>query len=323
MVNLVQNSKPKLLDQVRITLRTNHYSKKTEEAYLKWVREFIFYNNKQHPNDLDKTHIEKFLSHLAVDRHVSASTQNQALCAIVYLYKNVLEKDFGWLNDVTRATKRPKIPVVFTKSEAKKVINEMTGIQKLIASMLYGSGLRLNECLGLRIKDIDLEYMSITVRDSKGEKDRTTLLPATILEDLKAQIKFVKEQHKNDLQIGKGRTTLPNALANKYTNAAKELGWQYVFPANKFVRDPETGDYFRHHIFDSTFQKAMKVALKKTEIVKPASSHTFRHSFATHLLENGYDIRTIQELLGHKSVRTTMIYTHVVKNLHGVISPLD
>ncbi|MDQ7815589.1 MAG: integron integrase [Melioribacteraceae bacterium] len=315
--------KPKLLDQVRLSLRSKRYSKKTEEAYVKWIKEFILFNNKRHPNELDKTHIEKFLTWLTVSRKVSASTQGQALCAIVYLYKNVLEKDFGWLEDVTRATKKPKIPVVFTKEEAKNVISNTSGDIKIICSLLYGGGLRLNEALSLRIKDIDFGYKSLTIRQSKGEKDRTTLLPESIIPELKSKVEQVKRLHEQDLNDGNGKTILPDALDKKYPNASKEFGWQYIFPANKFVYSKEIGYKFRYHIHSSTVQREIKSAIRKAGINKPASAHSFRHSFATHLLSSGYDIRTIQELMGHKSIRTTMVYTHIIENLHGVRSPLD
>jgi len=321
--SLKVNKNPKLLDRVRINLRTNHYSKKTEEAYIKWIKEFIFYNNKQHPNDLDKTHIEKFLSHLAVDKHVSSSTQNQALCAIVFLYKKVLEKDFGWLEDVVRANRSKRLPVVFTREEVMKVFQNMSGETKLIASLLYGSGLRLGEALQLRIKDIDFTYKQLTVRESKGSKDRITTLPESIITELKNHLNNIYKQHKNDLRAGKGKTILPYSLAKKYPNADTEFGWQYVFPADKFIKDDNTGLIFRTHLHESTVQRKIKEAVRKARIIKPATSHTFRHSFATHLLENGYDIRTIQELLGHASVKTTMIYTHVINRGAGVVSPLD
>jgi integron integrase len=317
------NSKPKLLDEIRKHLRSRYYSRKTEEAYIKWIRDFIIFNGKIHPLNLDRTHIEKYLTHLAVDRQVAAATQNQALCGIVYLYKNFLEKDFGWLEDVVRAANKKKLPVVFTKTEALNIIDNLEGSIKLIVSLLYGSGLRLNECLHLRIKDIDFDYKSLTIRDSKGDKDRTTVLSQKIIPELKKQVEKVSITHQRDLSRGKGETILPFALSRKYPNASKELGWQYVFPANKFIKDSTNGLIYRYYIHASTIQKEIKKALQKTGIYKPASAHTFRHSFATHLLEAGYDIRTIQELLGHKSVRTTMIYTHVIENLHGVRSPLD
>ncbi len=317
------NKKPKLLEQIRQHMRSKYYSRKTEEAYIKWIREFIIYNGKRYPTELNKIHVEKFLTYLAVERRVSASTQNQALCAIVYLYKRFLNKDFGWLEEVIRATNRKRMPVVFTKTEALKVIDYLEGIFKTIASMLYGGGLRLNECLSLRVKDLDFEYKSITVRDSKGEKDRTTVLPVKLIPILKEQLIKDEKIHRADLARGRGSTVLPYALARKYPNAAKEFGWQYVFPADKFIKDKESGIIYRYHIHESTIQKEIKKAIRKSGINKPASAHTFRHSFATHLLEAGYDIRTIQELLGHKSVKTTMIYTHIIENLHGVRSPLD
>ncbi len=301
-----KRSKPKLLDQVKLNLRRNRYSRKTEEAYIKWIREFIIYNNKKHPLEMDKTNIEKYLTHLAVERRVAASTQNQALCAIVYLYKQVLEKEFGWLEDVTRATRRPKLPVVFSKNEVRSVLKETTGDIKLIISLLYGSGLRLNEALSLRVKDVDFELKSLTIRDSKGEKDRTTVLSQSIIPSMKSKIDHVKKVHSSDLQKELGSTVLPGALHKKYINAVKEFSWQYVFPADKYVYNTEFKLKFRYHLHPSTVQKEIKKAIKSAGINKPASSHTFRHSFATHLLQDGYDIRTIQELLGHKSLRTTL-----------------
>ncbi len=315
--------KSKLLEQIRIHMRSKYYSRKTEEAYIKWIHDFIVYNGKKYPTFLNKTHIEKYLSHLAVEKHVAPSTQNQALCAIVYLYKNFLNKDFGWLEEIVRASNKKKLPVVFTKPEAINVIENLNGTIRIIVSLLYGGGLRLNECLKLRIKDVDFGYKSLIIRDSKGEKDRTTLLPQKIIPELQKHIIKVKRLHDEDLKKGRGTTKLPAALDRKYPSASKEFGWQYVFPADKFVKDEISDLIFRYHIHDSTIQKEIKKAIRKAGINKPASAHTFRHSFATHLLEAGYDIRTIQELLGHKSLRTTMIYTHIIENLHGVRSPLD
>lgn len=317
------NSKPKLLDQVRLTLRKLRYSKKTEEAYTKWIKDFIIFNNKQHPEKLDNKHVSDFLSYLAVNRRVSASTQNQALCAIVFLYKKVLNKDFGWLDDVVRANKSSRIPVVFSKSEAVNVISNLSGIPKLVASILYGSGLRLNECLTLRVLDIDFENKIITVRRGKGDKDRTSVLPSSIIPELKAHLKNIFETHYEDLKRGYGETILPDAIEKKFPNASKEFKWQFVFPANKRTKLEKNGKITRLPIHESTIQKAITTAVKKSKIDKKAGSHTFRHSFATQLLSDGYDIRTIQELLGHKSLRTTMIYTHVLKNISGVRSPLD
>lgn len=322
-LSLKIENKPKLLDKVRITLRTLHYSIKTEEAYLRWIKEFIIFNNRVHPENLNNNHVSTFLSYLAVERQVSSSTQNQALCAIVFLYKKVLEKDFGWLEDAVRANRSVRIPVVFSKDEAMKMISFIHGTPKIITSILYGSGLRLNEALKLRVLDIDFENRTITVRSGKGKKDRTTVLPNSIINDLKDHISNIKEIHYNDLREGYGETILPYSLGKKYPNAAKEFKWQYVFPADKRIKDEISGKYVRFHIHETTIQKAIKQALRKSKIDKKAGSHTFRHSFATQLLSNGYDIRTIQELLGHQSLRTTMIYTHVLKNISGVRSPLD
>ena len=318
-----QVSKPKLLEQIRIALRTAHYSRKTEESYIKWIKRFIIFHNKTHPEKLGAEAIKQFLNYLAVEKNVSASTQNQALSAILYLYKNVLKKDIDWLEGVIRAHKSKRLPVVFAKNEVKEIFNYLHGVPKLVCSLLYGSGLRLGEALQLRIKDINFDYKQIIVRDLKGEKDRVTTLPQIIINDLKQHLKRVFIQHKDDLKKGKGRTKLPNALAVKYPNADKDFYWQYVFPADKFVKDKASGLVYRYHIHESTIQKAIKQALRKAKILKPGSAHTFRHSFATHLLESGYDIRTIQELLGHSSVKTTMIYTHVANLGAGVRSPLD
>jgi integron integrase len=315
--------KIKLLDQVRITLRANHYSPKTEESYTSWIKQFIVFNNKIHPEKLGKEEIQKFVNYLAIERHVASSTQNQALQGILYLYKNVLKKEVGWLDDIKHATRVPHLPVVFSKREVSKIFEHLEGITKLIVSLLYGSGLRLSECLNLRIKDVDFDYKQIIVRDGKGEKDRYTVLPITIIPELKKHLNKVYIQHKRDLAKGKGETILPYALRKKYPNACKEFGWQYAFPADKFIKEKESGLIFRYHIHESTIQRAVKEAIRKAGVNKPGSPHTFRHSFATHLLENGSDIRTIQELLGHRSVKTTMIYTHVLNRGLGVRSPLD
>jgi integron integrase len=281
------------------------------------------FNNKQHPEKLSKEHIEKYLTHLAVERRVSASTQNQALCAIVYLYKKVLKKDFGWLEDVQRANKNKRLPVVLSKNEAMLILKNMNGVTKLITSILYGSGLRITECLSLRILDIDFDNKTITVRRGKGDKDRTTVLPSSIVEALKKHLTKVKEIHYNDLRNGYGETVLPDQLEKKYPNAAKEFKWQFVFPADKRIKLKREQKIVRYYIHESSVQKAIRHATKKSEVAKKVGPHTFRHSFATQLLSDGYDIRTIQELLGHKSLRTTMIYTHVLKNISGVKSPLD
>ena len=320
----IGQAKPKLLDQVKTHLRSLHYSRSTEESYINWIKRFIIFNNKMHPEQLGKDQIRKFLNHLAVERNVSASTQNQALQAILFLYKEIIHKDVGWVDDIQRPVKPKHIPVVFSQSEARIVLNNISGLPQFIAQLLYGSGLRLSEALRLRVKDIDFEYRHIIIRDAKGEKDRVTLLPESLIPKIKDQIDKRLILHNADLKKGFGDAVLPYALAAKYKNASKEFGWQYLFPAEKVVPD-ENGKKIRHHFHESTVTKAIKAAIKKAGIEKPtASAHTFRHSFATHLLQSNYDIRTVQELLGHKDVRVTMIYTHIIKNLGlGVKSPLD
>jgi len=319
----IETGKPKLLTEIQNKMRTSSYSSKTIEAYTHWIKEFIRFNNTRHPRELGKEHLEKYLTHLAVERDVSASTQNQALSAILYLYKKIVVKEIGWLQDVVRARRTVRLPVVFTKQEINSIFNHLSGVPKLICSLLYGSGLRLGEALSLRVKDIDFENKQIIIREAKGGKDRTTPLPQKIIPELRTHLNGVYIQHKKDLKNGKGKTKLPFALAKKYPNANSELGWQYVFPADKFITEKNSGLVFRFHIHESTIQKRIKEAKRKSRILKHATSHTFRHSFATHLLENGYDIRTIQELLGHSSVKTTMIYTHVANIGVGIKSPLD
>ncbi len=319
----VRDNKPKLLDQVRITLRASHYSRKTEESYTSWIKQFIIFNHKTHPEKLGKEEIQKFINYLAVDRYVSASTQNQALQAILYLYKKVLLKDPGWIKDIKHVKKIKHLPVVFSRSEAAEIINNLTGTVRLIVSLLYGTGMRLNECLSLRIKDIDFGMNQIIVRDGKGEKDRITVLPQKLIVQLEVHIEKIKKLHFSDLQRGLGRTVLPYALKNKYPNADKETGWQYVFPSKAFLYDEKSKCNYRYHVHESVIQKEVKRTINKCGIDKPGSPHTFRHSFATHVLDSGHDIRTVQELLGHKSVKTTMIYTHVLKTVMGVKSPLD
>lgn len=315
---------PKLLDQVRETIRVMHYSYRTEQSYVQWVKRFIFFHNKKHPKDMGKEEVSAFLTHLAVDRHVSASTQNQALAALLFLYRAVLETDIGWIDNVVRAKKPQRLPTVLTREEVRAVFAKLDPISRLVPILLYGAGLRLMECLRLRVKDIDFSRNEIVVRDGKGAKDRVTMLPQKAKEPLKARLEKVREMHRRDLSGGNGRVELPYALAKKYPSADREWAWQYVFPAATVSRDPRSGGVRRHHLGEWVIQKAMTTAVRASGIAKPASCHTLRHSFATHLLEDGYDIRTVQELLGHKDVSTTMIYTHVLnKGGKGVRSPID
>lgn len=311
----------KLLDQVTERLRLKHYSRRTEEAYLAWIRRYILFHQKRHPRDLGVPEIEAFLTDLAVHHNVAASTQNQALCALIFLYREVLALDLPGLIDAVRAKKPKRLPTVLTTTEVRLVIARMTGTRRLIAQMLYGSGLRVLECLRLRVKDIDFEQRSILVRDGKGMNDRITMLPEIIIPDLQRHLQKVNLLHEEDLAAGYGSVYLPFALAEKYPNAQHEWMWQYVFPASKPSTDPRSGLTQRHHLDERWVQKAVRQA---AGITKHVGCHTFRHSFATHLLENGYDIRTVQELLGHKDVATTMIYTHVLnRGGRAVRSPLD
>jgi len=324
IANPPTEQKPKLLDQVRNMLRTKRYKQKTEKAYIYWIRRFILFHNKRHPKEMGEKEINEFLTHLAVKEKVSASTQNQALCAIVFLYREVLKIELGDFGDVVWAKKPKKLPVVFTRQEITKVLNCLSGTNWMMAMLLYGGGLRLNECLQLRVKDIDFQYMQIIVRSAKGDKDRVTLLPKNVIAPLKKHLNYVKLLHEQDLKAGYDSVYMPYALERKYPNAGREFGWRFVFPATQISKDPDTGIQRRHHIYESVLQKAVKKAIQQAGIYKHASCHTFRHSFATHLLEAGYDIRTVQELLGHKNLNTTMIYTHVLnKGAFGVKSPAD
>ena len=314
----------KLLEQVREAVRTRHYSIRTEEAYLRWVREYILFCGKRHPAELGAADVSAFVSYLAVGRNVSASTQTQALSALLFLYREVLSLPIGWVDDVERAKQPKRLPVVFTREEARAVLGHLREEAWLMASLLYGSGLRLMECIRLRVKDVDLTQFQLTVRDGKGGKDRVTVLPATLAEPLQRQLERARALHESDLREGFGHVYLPYALARKYPNADREWCWQYVFPARHRSADPRSGREQRHHIAETALQKAVKRAIRKAGVAKPGSCHTFRHSFATHLIEAGYDIRTVQELLGHASVETTQIYTHVLnKGGRGVKSPLD
>jgi len=316
--------KPRLIDQTRNVLRLLHYSIRTEETYIQWIKRFIFFHNKRHPKEMGEKEVRSFLTHLAVDKHVSASTQNQALSAILFLYKRVLEVELEWIDDVVRA-KRPKyLPVVLSRDEVKKLLNVMNGTNGLIVKLLYGTGMRLMEAVRLRVQDVDFDQSQIIVRSGKGGKDRITTLPVTIADELRKQLERVRDIHHNDLKEGFGRVYLPFALDRKYPGAGVEFGWQYCFPSMQRSINPRTGQIARHHLDEKNIGRAIKTASRKIGINKRVSSHTMRHSFATHLLENGYDIRTVQELLGHKDVSTTMIYTHVLnKGGRGVKSPLD
>ncbi len=324
MENYLRRQSPKLLDQIREVIRRKHYSIRTEKAYVDWAKRFIYFHNKCHPKDMGKTEITQFLNYLAVGRKVTASTQNQALSAIVFLYREVLDQDFGWLENLEYAKRPEKLPVVFNKNEVKAVLSSLEGINWIIANVLYGSGLRITECTRLRILDIDFDYKQIIVRDGKGQKDRGTMLPEILIEALRKQMEKVELLHKIDVNEGYGAVYLPFALERKYPNASKEFRWQYLFPAAKRSVDPRSGIIRRHHIGQSQIQRAVRSTVRNLKIKKNGTFHTFRHSFATSLLEAGYDIRTVQELLGHKDVSTTMIYTHVMKKGgKGVQSPAD
>ena len=316
--------KPKLLDLVRDVIRRKHYSIRTEQSYVDWIRRFILFHGKRHPGQMGEPEVTAFLTHLARDGGVAASTQNQALSALLFLYKEVLKQELGWLENVERAKKPSRVPVVLTRQEVRRVFQHLHGTARLMAGLLYGSGLRLMECVRLRIKDIDFGYARITVRDAKGARDRVTMLPLNVATGLRRHLQKVRAQHEQDLVEDLGEVWLPDALAKKYRNAAREWGWQYVFPSSRLSIDPRSGKRQRHHIAEGVLQAAVKNAARAAGLTKPATCHTLRHSFATHLLERGYDIRTVQELLGHKDVSTTMIYTHVLNRPGiGVKSPLD
>lgn len=315
---------PKLLEQVRDSIRARHYSLRTEETYLRWVRDFILFHRKRHPKEMGAAEVRDYLTHLAVRRNVAASTQNQALSAILFLYREVLEIRLDWVEGVVRARRSARLPVVFTREEARAVLLRLDGTKWLMASLLYGAGLRLMECVRLRIKDVDFARNQIIVRDGKGGKDRVTVLPHTLADPLARHFEKVKALHGRDLSEGFGATSLPFALRHKYPNAEREWAWQYVFPSTRRANDPRNGLELRHHVMETALQKAVKQAVMAAGVNKPASCHTFRHSFATHLIEDGYDIRTVQELLGHADVKTTMIYTHVLnRGGRGVRSPID
>jgi integron integrase len=316
--------KPRLLDLVRNAIRRRHYSRRTEEVYVHWIKRFIFFSGKRHPAELGAAEVTAFLNHLARERNVAANTQNQALSALLFLYKEALQTPLPWLDALERSTRPARMPTVLTAREVERLLAAMRGTTWLMASLLYGAGLRLRECLALRVKDVDFEYRQILVRDGKGAKDRVTVLPASLVEPLRAHLARVKALHERDLERGHGDVELPFALARKYPRAPYEWGWKFVFPSPRLSVDPETGAVRRHHVYENFLARGVKAGARAAGIAKHVSCHTLRHSFATHLLERGYDIRTVQELLGHASVETTMIYTHVLnRGGRGVSSPLD
>src|SRR5712692_1175370 len=315
---------PRLLDQLRNAIRRRHYSYRTEQTYLHWVRRFIYFHDKRHPADMGADEVTSFLTHLARERTVAASTQNQALAALLFLYGEVLGRKLPWMNGIVRAKRPVRVPVVLTQQEIRALLSQLEGTKWLMASLLYGAGLRLRECLKLRVKDVEFGYCQVIVRDGKGAKDRITMLPAALVEPLRNHLARVKRRHESDLAEGYGEVELPFAIERKYPRAAKDWGWQYVFPSMKLSADPRLGVIRRHHVFDSVLPRALSGAARAAGIAKPVGSHTLRHSFATHLLQAGYDIRTVQELLGHQDVSTTMVYTHVLnKGGRSVRSPLD
>jgi integron integrase len=313
-----------LLNRVREAIRARHYSRRTEKAYVAWVRRYILFHGKRHPAEMGAPEITRFLNFLAVNRSVAASTQNQALSALLFLYREVLDLDLPWLDDLVRARRPPRLPVVLTRDEVRAIVERLSGVPRLMALLMYGAGLRVLECARLRAKDVDFQTNQLVVRSGKGDKDRVTMLPATVKADLARHLAPVRLQHQRDVAAGAGWVELPTAFARKYPNAGREWGWQWVFPATRFYVKRTTGQRRRHHLHESVLQRAVKDAVRHAGIAKPASCHTFRHSFATHLLEDGHDIRTVQELLGHHDVSTTMIYTHVLnRGPAAVRSPAD
>ncbi len=324
MQDSTQKPEVKLLDQVRGKIRLKHYSIRTEQAYVDWIKRFVLHFGKRHPRDLGAAEVEQFLTYLAVEGKVAASTKNQAKSALLFLYKEVLVLELPWLYNVAQAKAPKRLPVVLNRDEVQAVLSRISGTHWLISSLLYGSGMRIMECLRLRVKDVDFKRREILIRDGKGFKDRVTMLPGSLAASLETHLLKVRGLHEADLQQGYGAVYLPHALERKYPSAAKEWGWQYVFPSARLSADPHSHEVRRHHVQDQAVQRAVRQAARDADLVKPVTPHTFRHSFATHLLENGYDIRTVQELLGHSDVSTTMIYTHVLnKGGKGVVSPLD
>lgn len=318
------DGKPRLLDQMCDRIRVKHYSIRTEQVYCEWVKHFIRFHRYRHPADIGAAEVEAFLTDLAVRRNVSASTQNQALSALLFLYKEVLQVDLPWLKDVVRAKKPQRLPVVLSVEEVRRVLAGLEGDLWLVCSLLYGTGMRLMEVVRLRVKDVDFARGEILMRDGKGMKDRVTVLPRSLQQPLRQHLGVVRAVHKAELDAGRGDVWLPFALERKYPNAARDWAWQYVFPAAGLSVDPRSGAVRRHHLDEKRIQRNFKRAVQGAGVVKPATPHTLRHCFATHLLESGQDIRTVQELLGHADVKTIMIYTHVL-NRGGlaVLSPLD
>lgn len=315
---------PKLLDQVRDRLRVKHYSIRTETQYLQWIKRFILFHDKRHPREMGAVEVEAFLTHLAVAGRVAAATQNQALSALLFLYREVLNIDLPWLDKVVRAKQPQRLPVVLTRQEVTAILDRMTGVHGLMARLLYGTGMRLMECVRLRVKDVDFERAEIVVRDGKGAKDRITMLPQALIGPLQDHLRWRRQLFEDDKAKGRAAVYLPDALGKKYPTAAVDWPWQYIFPSGSYSIDPRSGEERRHHIDEKLLQRAVKKAVQASRVAKLATPHTFRHSFATHLLQSGYDIRTVQELLGHADVATTMIYTHVLnKGGRGVTSPLD
>jgi integron integrase len=315
---------PRLLDRIASAMRTRHYSRRTVKAYVGWIRRFILFHKKRHPNEMGEAEVSQFLSSLATDRGVSASTQNQALSALLYLYQELQGRKLGWMDDIAHAKRPVRLPVVLTRSEIRAVLGVIDPGVGIVARLLYGSGLRLLEALQLRVKDLDLERREIHVRDGKGRKDRRTMIPGALMEALQAHLRLVRQQHERDRSEGAGFVELPDALRVKYPGAPREWSWQWIFPATRHYLDSATGERRRHHLHETVVQRAVRAASQAAGISRPVSPHTLRHSFATHLLEDGCDIRTIQELMGHKDVATTMIYTHVLnRGAAGVRSPLD
>ncbi len=321
---MAEPGKPRLLDQVRDAIRVRHYSYRTEEQYVFWVRRYILFNGKRHPRELGAVEVEAFLSSLAVHGNVAAATQNQALAALLFLYRHVLKQDLPWLDHIVKARKPRRLPLVLTREETRALLAQLSGVYWLVGTLLYGGGLRLMECLRLRVQDLDFKRSQIMVRGGKGGKDRVTVLPALVVAPLQVHLDAVRERHRAAIQAGFGGVELPPAVAHKNPGAALEWSWQYVFPALNASTDPHTGIRRRHHVMESSMQRQMRAAVRRSGISKPATCHTLRHCFATHMLERGYDIRTVQELLGHADVATTQLYTHVLgKGANAVSSPVD